>query len=120
MSDILKNEEINTMIYTIGAGVGADFSVEDANYDKIIIMTDADTDGAHIQTLLLTFFYRYMRPLVEAGHVYIALPPLYKMSKGKGKKEEVAYAWTDSELEELRRTVWPWSNPPTLQRAWVR
>ena len=103
MADILKNEEINTMIYTIGAGVGADFSIEDANYDKIIIMTDADTDGAHIQTLLLTFFYRYMRPLVEAGHVYIALPPLYKMSKGKGKKEEVAYAWTDGELEELRK-----------------
>jgi len=104
MSDILKNEEINTMIYTIGAGVGADFTIEDANYDKIIIMTDADTDGAHIQTLLLTFFYRYMRPLVEAGRVYIAMPPLYKMSKGKGKKEEVAYAWTDSELEDLRRT----------------
>ena len=103
MADILKNEEINTMIYTIGAGVGADFSLEDANYDKIIIMTDADTDGAHIQTLLLTFFYRYMRSLVEAGHVYIALPPLYKMSKGKGKKEEVAYAWTDGELEELRK-----------------
>ena len=74
MADILKNEEINTMIYTIGAGVGADFNLDDINYDKIIIMTDADTDGAHIQTLLLTFFYRYMRPLVEAGHVYIALP----------------------------------------------
>lgn len=103
MSDILKNEEINTMIHTIGAGVGADFSIGDINYDKIIIMTDADTDGAHIQTLLLTFFYRYMRPLVEAGHVYIALPPLYKMSKGKGKTEKVAYAWTDGELEELRR-----------------
>ena len=103
MADIIKNEEINTMIYTIGAGVGADFNVEEANYDKIIIMTDADTDGAHIQTLLLTFFYRYMRPLVETGHVYIALPPLYKMSKGKGKKEEVEYAWTDGELEELRR-----------------
>ena len=94
MADILKNEEINTMIYTIGAGVGADFNLDDINYDKIIIMTDADTDGAHIQTLLLTFFYRYMRPLVEAGHVYIALPPLYKMSKGKGKKEVVEYAWT--------------------------
>lgn len=103
MADIIKNEEINTMIYTIGAGVGADFKVEEANYDKIIIMTDADTDGAHIQTLLLTFFYRYMRPLVETGHVYIALPPLYKMSKGKGKKEEVEYAWTDGELEDLRR-----------------
>ena len=103
MADILKNEEINTMIYTIGAGVGADFNIDDINYDKIIIMTDADTDGAHIQTLLLTFFYRYMRPLVEAGHVYIALPPLYKMSKGKGKKEVVEYAWTDGELEELRQ-----------------
>ena len=113
MADILKNEEINTMIYTIGAGVGADFSLEDANYDKIIIMTDADTDGAHIQTLLLTFFYRYMRPLVEAGHVYIALPPLYKMSKGKGKKEEVAYAWTDGELEELRKQL---GKGATLQR----
>ena len=113
MADILKNEEINTMIYTIGAGVGADFSLEDANYDKIIIMTDADTDGAHIQTLLLTFFYRYMRPLVEAGHVYIALPPLYKMSKGKGKKEEVAYAWTDGELEELRKHF---GKGATLQR----
>ncbi|HEM4261506.1 TPA: DNA topoisomerase IV subunit B [Streptococcus suis] len=103
MADILKNEEINTMIYTIGAGVGSDFTLEDVNYDKIIIMTDADTDGAHIQTLLLTFFYRYMRPLVEAGRVYIALPPLYKMSKGKGKSEKIAYAWSDGELEDLRK-----------------
>ncbi len=103
MQDILKNEEINTMIYTIGAGVGADFTLADRNYDKIIIMTDADTDGAHIQTLLLTFFYRYMKPLVEAGHVYIALPPLYKMSEGKGKKEKIEYAWTDGELAELRK-----------------
>ena len=81
----LENEEINTMIYTIGAGVGPEFSIEDCNYDKIIIMTDADTDGAHIQVLLLTFFYRYMKPLIEAGKVYIALPPLYKVSKGTGK-----------------------------------
>nr|WP_017767560.1 DNA topoisomerase IV subunit B [Streptococcus agalactiae] len=103
MADIIKNEEINTMIHTIGAGVGPDFNLDDINYDKVIIMTDADTDGAHIQTLLLTFFYRYMRPLVEGGHVYIALPPLYKMSKGKGKKEIVEYAWTDIELEELRQ-----------------
>lgn len=103
MADIIKNEEINTMIHTIGAGVGPDFNIDDINYDKVIIMTDADTDGAHIQTLLLTFFYRYMRPLVEEGHVYIALPPLYKISKGKGKKEIVEYAWTDIELEELRQ-----------------
>ena len=103
MQDILKNEEINTMIYTIGAGVGADFTLADRNYDKVIVMTDADTDGAHIQTLLLTFFYRYMKPLVEAGHVYIALPPLYKMSEGKGKKEKIEYAWTDGELAELRK-----------------
>ncbi|MGX7172851.1 DNA topoisomerase IV subunit B [Enterococcus ratti] len=98
MQDILKNEEINTMIYTIGSGVGPEFSIEDCNYDKIIIMTDADTDGAHIQVLLLTFFYRYMKPLIEAGKVYIALPPLYKVSKGQGKKQIIEYAWTDDEL----------------------
>lgn len=98
MQDILKNEEINTMIYTIGAGVGPEFSIEDCNYDKIIIMTDADTDGAHIQVLLLTFFYRYMKPLIEAGKIYIALPPLYKVSKGQGRKQIVEYAWTDEEL----------------------
>ncbi|TVP91525.1 MAG: DNA topoisomerase IV subunit B [Alkalibacterium sp.] len=104
MQDILKNEEISTMIYTIGAGVGPEFDLKDCNYDKIVIMTDADTDGAHIQVLLLTFFYRYMRPLIEAGKIYLALPPLYKVSKGKGKKEEIAYAWTDEELEKLLRT----------------
>lgn len=98
LEDIFKNEEINTIIHTIGAGVGSDFNVNDANYDKIVIMTDADTDGAHIQVLLLTFFYRYMKPLIESGKVYIALPPLYKVSKGSGKKEVIEYAWTDDEL----------------------
>ncbi|UQS81489.1 DNA topoisomerase IV subunit B [Bombilactobacillus folatiphilus] len=98
LEDIFKNEEINTMIYTIGAGVGAEFKVEDSNYDKVIIMTDADTDGAHIQILLLTFFYRYMRPLIEAGRVYIALPPLYKLQKGRGSKTQIEYAWTEDEL----------------------
>lgn len=105
MQDILKNEEINTMIYTIGAGVGPEFSIEDCNYDKVIIMTDADTDGAHIQVLLLTFFYRYMKPLIEAGKVYIALPPLYKVSKGLGKKAVVEYAWTDEELADVIKKV---------------
>ncbi|MEJ6348420.1 DNA topoisomerase IV subunit B [Holzapfeliella sp. He02] len=97
LQDIFKNEEINTMIYTIGAGIGADFNLDDAHYDKVIIMTDADTDGAHIQVLLLTFFYRYMKPLIEAGKVYIALPPLYKVQK----KSAIDYAWTDEELDQL-------------------
>ena len=99
LSDILKNEEINTMIHTIGAGVGSDFTVEDSNYDKVIIMTDADVDGAHIQILLLTFFYYYMRALIEEGKLYIALPPLYKLDYGK----KHFYAYTDEELEEIKK-----------------
>ena len=98
MDDLLKNEEINTMIYTIGAGVGQSFSISDSNYDKVIIMTDADVDGAHIQILLLTFFYRYMRPLIEEGKLYIALPPLYKLDYGKKK----FYAYSDEELNEIK------------------
>ncbi len=98
MDEAYKNAEINTLIYTIGAGVGPDFHIEDCNYDKIIIMTDADDDGCHIQVLLVTFFYRYMRPLIEAGKVYIANPPLYKIAFSK--KEEV-YAYSDEELKEL-------------------
>lgn len=105
IQDILKNEEINTMIYTIGAGVGPEFTIEDCNYEKVIIMTDADTDGAHIQVLLLTFFYRYMKPLIEAGKVYIALPPLYKVSKGIGRKAVIEYAWTDAELADVTEKV---------------
>ena len=97
IDDIYKNEEINTMIHTIGAGVGSDFDIEDSNYDKVIIMTDADDDGAHIQILLITFFYRYMRPLIETGHLYIAMPPLYKMSNSK----HTFYAWTDEEKKEI-------------------
>jgi topoisomerase IV subunit B len=105
LSDIFKNEEINTIIHAIGAGVGADFSIDDINYDKVIIMTDADTDGAHIQVLLLTFFYRYMKPLIEAGKVYIALPPLYKVSKGTGKKEVIEYAWSDDDLDAAIKKI---------------
>ncbi|AEV95200.1 DNA topoisomerase IV subunit B [Pediococcus claussenii] len=105
LQDILKNEEISTMIYTIGAGVGSEFDIDDSNYDKIIIMTDADTDGAHIQTLLLTFFYKYMCPLIDNGRVYIALPPLYKLQKGSGKKIKINYAWTDEELEKVSKQI---------------
>ncbi|MFA2764139.1 DNA topoisomerase IV subunit B [Bacillus pacificus] len=105
LTDIFKNEEINTIIYAIGGGVGNEFDVEDINYDKVVIMTDADTDGAHIQVLLLTFFYRYMKPLIEAGKVFIALPPLYKVSKGKGKSEVIEYAWSDDELDEVTKKV---------------
>ena len=94
--DIVKNEELNTMIYTIGAGSGASFDKDDIAYDKVIIMTDADDDGAHIQCLLLTFFYRYMRPLIELGKLYIAMPPLYKITCGK----EIDYAYTNEELKE--------------------
>ncbi|EJS70114.1 DNA topoisomerase IV subunit B [Bacillus cereus] len=105
LADIFKNEEINTIIYAIGGGVGNEFDVEDINYDKVVIMTDADTDGAHIQVLLLTFFYRYMKPLIEAGKVFIALPPLYKVSKGKGKSEVIEYAWSDEELDGVTKKV---------------
>ncbi len=98
MSDLLANEEINTIIHTIGAGVGQDFDEKESNYDKVIIMSDADVDGAHIQILLLTFFYRYMRGLIEAGKLYIAMPPLYKLDYGKKK----FYAYTDEELNQIK------------------
>ena len=99
LGDIEKNEELNTLIYTIGAGVGPDFDYEDSNYNKVIIMTDADDDGSHIQILLLTFFYRYMRPLLEHGMVYIALPPLFRVQKGKN----VEYCYSADELAELKK-----------------
>ena len=98
-ADIFKNEEINTMIHCIGAGYGSDFQIKDINYDKVIIMTDADDDGAHIQCLLLTFFYRFMKPLIEEGHLYIAMPPLYKVDFGK----KHVYCWTNEELKATTR-----------------
>ena len=101
LADIEKNEELNTLIYTLGAGVGPDFDYKESNYGKVIIMTDADDDGSHIQILLLTFFYRYMRPLLEQGMVYIALPPLYKVTKGKTTQ----YVYSDQELDTLRRKL---------------
>ena len=96
IEEVLKNEEIMSIINAIGGGFGPDFDVTKSNYSKVIIMTDADTDGAHIQILLLTFFYRYMKQLVEKGMVYIATPPLYKITSKNG----IEYAWTDEELRE--------------------
>ncbi len=108
----LKNEEIATMIYTIGADYGTGFDLKKCNYKKIIIMTDADDDGAHIQVLLLTFFFRYMRPLIEDGRVYIAMPPLFKITR-RGKKEEILYAWSN---EEKDRLVSESKGPTLIQR----
>ncbi len=96
LSQILENEEIRTMISAIGAGIDPDFKLEKANYHKVIILSDADQDGMHIRCILLTFFFRYMRPLVNAGYVYIGMPPLYKVYKG----DKVEYAYDDKELNE--------------------
>lgn len=97
LDKILNNEEIRTMITAFGNSIGDDFDLEKSRYGKIIIMTDADVDGAHIRTLLLTFFYRYMRPLIENGRIYIAQPPLYLLKKGR----ESWYLYSDDELSEL-------------------
>jgi len=106
LGDIMKNEEYRMIIAAIGAGVGPEFETEESNYGKIIIMTDADTDGAHIQVLLLTFFYRYMKPLLDAGMVYIARPPLYKVTRKGGRGEaKTRYVYTDEELAAVSREM---------------
>ena len=97
--EAINNEELLTLIFCIGTGIGNNFTIRDRKYDKIIIMTDADNDGAHIQILLLTFFYRYMKPLIEKGHIYLALPPLYKF---EGRDKKARYLWTEQELEQYR------------------
>lgn len=101
-TQMLKNAEIRTLISAIGAGFGPDFDIKKSNYGKIILMTDADDDGAHIQILLMTFFYRYMTTIIESGLLYVALPPLYKIYKGKGKTYKEDYTWDDIGLEKLK------------------
>lgn len=102
---LLQNEEFATIINTIGAGFGQSFDISDIKYGKVIIMTDADTDGAHIQTLLLTFFYHYMRQLITAGHVFVAVPPLYRVFKDSGKQMVQLYAWSEKDLDAAKKKI---------------
>jgi len=108
---ILSNNEIRTIITALGTGIGEEFDISEARYHKIVIMTDADVDGAHIRTLLLTFFYRFMRPLIEHGYIYIAQPPLYQIKQGKN----VNYTYSDQELDELLSEL-PQNPKPVIQR----
>lgn len=111
LDKILSNAEIRAIITALGTGIGEDFDIEKARYHKTVIMTDADVDGAHIRTLLLTFFYRYMKPLIEKGYVYIAQPPLYRIDQGKN----VLYAYNDKELQTILSNIG--QNPkPSIQR----
>jgi DNA gyrase subunit B len=105
ISDMLSNAECASIIQVIGAGSGRSFELESARYEKIILMSDADVDGAHIRTLLLTLFFRYMRPLVEAGRVFAAVPPLHRVITGTGKKKETLYTYSQQELTELLKKL---------------
>jgi DNA gyrase subunit B len=108
LDKILKNTEIRNMIVALGTGIGDEFDIAKARYHKVVIMTDADIDGSHIRTLLLTFFYRYMKPLIDAGYICIAQPPLYQIKKGK----QIDYAYSDDELNRMVKNM----SKPTIQR----
>lgn len=103
IEDIYKNEELSTIVNILGTGIGSEFDIKNLKYGKIVIMTDADTDGSHIQILLLTFFYRYLRPLIEEGHIFIAQPPLYKIATLENK--DVKYAWDEQELNKITKAM---------------
>ena len=105
VSKIMENQEFATIVNTIGAGIGNDFDLDDIKYDKIIIMTDADTDGAHIQTLLLTFFYNYMKPLITEGHVFVAVPPLYRVFKNEKGKTIEKYCYDETDLDKAKQEL---------------
>ncbi len=111
LDKILSNNEIRAIITALGTGIGEDFDLSKARYHKVVIMTDADVDGAHIRTLLLTFFYRYMRQIIEAGYIYIAQPPLYKIQQGK----RIQYAYNDKELDRILGEISP-TPKPGIQR----
>lgn len=108
LDKILKNNEIRNMIVALGTGIGDEFDIVKARYHKVVIMTDADVDGSHIRTLILTFFYRYMKPLIDAGYIYIAQPPLYQIKKGK----QINYAYSDDELNRMVKDL----AKPAIQR----
>jgi DNA gyrase subunit B len=101
IDQVLANEEIRTLISALGAGIGEDFDLADLKYHKVVILSDADQDGLHIRAILLTFFFRYMRELINEGHVYIGLPPLYRIAK----KDDVQYAYDDAALEKLKKEM---------------
>ena len=109
---VYGNDKLTPVITALGCGIGDEFDIEKLRYDKIVIMADADVDGSHIRTLLLTFFFRYMRPLIEQGHIYLAQPPLYKVARGK----QIRYAYTDPELEVAVKALAPNGEKVDIQR----
>lgn len=114
LDQVLANDEFRSIITAVGTGIGEDFQLDSLKYNKIIILADADQDGAHIRAILLTFFYRYMKELITDGHVYIGMPPLYRIQRGRDTK----YAYSDQELAKLTKNLT--GIPFSAIRAWER